>query len=108
MRYRLDFEPPNDPEYFVRYGHEALRGFWGELITRGQRGAVASYDAFEVEYRHDRPLVGMLEWLAQVGAFSASSLVEALAAWESPERVRLSRGARRALRVIATLKTEAD
>lgn len=83
-------------------------GFWAELRTRDQSREVAAYGALESEYRHDRPLLGVLEWLAQVGAFSASALEEALAAWGAAERIRLSRESRRALRVIETLKGEAD
>lgn len=107
-RHRLDFVPPADPAFFVCFGFEGSRGFWAELRTRDQAQPVAAYGAFEAEYRPDRPWLGLLEWLAQVGAFSASALEEALAARASPERVRLSRDAKRALRAIEKLKAEAD
>ena len=106
-RHRLDFIPPGDPAFFVCFGHESRIGFWAELRSRDQSRTIAAYNAIDAEYRHDRPLLGVLEWLAQVGAFSASALEEALAAWGSPERVRLSRDAKRALQVIRILMTEA-
>jgi hypothetical protein len=108
VRHRLDFVPPADPAFFVCFGFEAPLGFWAELHARDQQRPIAEYSALEPGYRHDRPLIGVLQWLGQVGAFSASALDEALVAWASPERVRLSRDARRALRVIAILKAEAD
>jgi hypothetical protein len=107
-QHRLDFVPPGDLAFFVRYGHEARIGFWAELRSRDHSRAIAVYSALDAEYRHDRPLLGVLEWLAQVGAFPASALEEALAAWGSTERVRLSRGAKRALQVIRVLTKEAD
>ena len=108
MRHRLDFLPPADPSFFVCFGHEAAIGFWAELWARDQPRPIAEFNAIDVEYRHDMPLLAMLAWLAQVGAFSASALEEALTAWRTPGRIRLSRDAKRVLRVIGALLKEAD
>jgi len=87
VRHRLDFDPPADTAFFVSYGFEAQFGLWAELLTPDQPQPIAGYNAMGAEYRHDRPLVGMLHWLAHFGAFSPSELEEWLTAWESPERV---------------------
>lgn len=108
MQHQLDFISSADPESSVCFGWEAPLGYWGELRKRGQSEPVVTFNACEAHYRTDSPLFDLLYWLVTVGAFSGSALEEALAAWRSPERVRLSREAKRVLRLIAALRAEAD
>lgn len=107
-RHRLDFDPPSEAQLHVVFGFEAALGFWAELRAVNRRRPVAEYGSIYDGYRHDDPLIGLLQWLVKVGALDATGLDEALAAWGSPENTRLSMQGRRALDVIETLKKEAD
>jgi hypothetical protein len=106
-RHRLEFTL-DENTFYVVYGWDGALGYWAELWAQGAKRPMARYGALDGVYRPAAPLRGLLDWLAEIRALDARGLEEALAAWASPQPVRLSRAGRAALEVLEVLKREAD
>jgi hypothetical protein len=105
---------PDDPTVRAHYGHDPERGGpWCELE---HCGVVVNFDSGEVDYDVERPLLGVLRFLAEFGFRSGGDVADALA-WLSemsagqtisplPQGPRRAprRGVRRVLRVIEHLR----
>ncbi len=74
---RFVLRHPDDPTVRARYGHDPERGVWAELEYCG---VVVVYDAAEPDFDVERPVLGVLRFLASYG-FLVPDDVDAAFEW---------------------------
>ncbi len=100
---------PHDPELRAVYGFEPdpLIAYFVDCFAGDD--FLLFYRASEPNYQVARPLLGALQFLVMLQFLSGQHLEEALDALARPEPVgRISRSARRALKVVVNFRKAAE
>jgi hypothetical protein len=99
---------PDDPSVKATYGHDPARGVWAELTYCGVR---VVFDATEIDFDFERPVLGVLRFLNEYGFVSAHDFDAAFErltgrehGWPSRRRRSCGRGVRCVIEILETLE----
>lgn len=97
---------PSDPKVRAEVGWDHALGWFADVIR--SRGTPKSYSAVEQNYDHERPLLGLLVFLAGHGFYTMEALTDALGRVQHEDADELPPELRRVVEIVTLVKGTAD
>jgi hypothetical protein len=105
---KLTIKHPTDPRVHAEVGHDYAIGWFGDVVRRGPKRTRSSYSAIEPNHNQERPLWGLLTFLADHGFYTLDHLTEALDRLQYEPMDELPPKLQRVARIVWNIKATAE